>query len=82
MLRSLNEDASKRTEKCDFNIISDAGRSYTWEPRLKFPQILSTPLRATDVLMARVGQLEREFIPAKVIDSSYQFINIGHQFPR
>jgi predicted acylesterase/phospholipase RssA len=80
MLRSLNEDASKRAEKCDFNIISDAGRSYTWEPRLKFPQMLSTPLRATDVLMARVGQLEREFIPARVLDSSYQFINIGHQF--
>jgi len=73
MLRNLNENL----EPCDLNIISDAGRSHTWEPKLKFPHVFSTPLRASDVLMSRVGQLERQGAVKMASQDEYQFVTIA-----
>ena len=73
MLRVLN----RAVDPCDLNIISDAGRSHTWETKMKFPHVVSTPLRASDVLMSRVGQLEKEAAAEMAAKDEYQFITIA-----
>lgn len=53
------QDSAGGRERPDFVVVSDAGRESDWQTRIASPAFMNLPLRANDVVMARVGEFER-----------------------
>jgi esterase/lipase superfamily enzyme/predicted acylesterase/phospholipase RssA len=61
-IRKFRRLTSKVSGPADLVIVSDAGAGFDWQVGRRFGNIATRTVRATDILMKRVGDFERESI--------------------